>query len=297
MMENFCSGYVAIVGRPNVGKSTLLNSVLGEKISIVTSKAQTTRKRIIGIRTSEKSQIVFIDTPGIHKPVHQLGAFMASEAREAFHDADIILFMVEPQAPGAGDSFIINLLRKLEKVCPVMLVINKIDLVKKKDLLPVIDEYSKLYPFEAIVPLSAFKPDDVNVLIRMAEEKLPHGPQYYPADMLTDQQERFMVSEIIREKIMEATKDEVPHSVAVEIVQWEEREDGLVSIAVNIYVERQGQKGIIIGKNGARLKSIGAAARPEIEGFLERKVFMGLWVKVKEGWRSDERILKELGLR
>ncbi|HAM53523.1 MAG TPA: GTPase Era [Nitrospiraceae bacterium] len=229
--------------------------------------------------------------------MHQLGAFMVSEAREALQDADIILFMVEPQVPGAGDTFIINLLRQSEKACPVILVINKIDLIKKTDLLPVIDEYGKLYCFDSIVPLSAFNPDDLKILINMVEEKLPYGPQYYPDDVLTDQHERFVVAEIIREKIMEATKDEVPHSVAVEIVKWEEREDGLISVSVNIFVERQGQKGIIIGDGGKRLKAIGAAARAEIESFLGRRVFMELWVKVKEDWRSDERTLKELGLR
>lgn len=295
--KGFRSGYVSIIGRPNVGKSTLLNNILGEKISIVTPKPQTTQRRTIGIKTSENSQIVFIDTPGIHKPINKLGEFMSREAKEALHDVDIILFMVEPQPPGAGDRFIINSLTRMEKTCSVFLLINKVDRVKKPEILPIIDEYRMLYPFEEIFPLSALNPDDIRSLLSRIAESLPTGPKYYPDDSITDQYERFMVSEIIREKIMEATKDEVPHAVAVEIVRWAEREDGLLMLSVNIYVERQGQKGIIIGKKGEKLKSIGAAARAEIEKFLARRVFMELWVKVKEGWRSDKKTLKELGFQ
>jgi len=294
--KDFRSGYVAIIGRPNVGKSTLLNSVLGEKVSIVTSRPQTTRRRIIGIRTTAHSQIIFIDTPGFHKPQHTLGEFMVKEAREALKDADIILFMVEPKTPGHGDTFIIERLKELGKTCPVLLLINKIDLVKKSDLLPIMDEYHRCYPFDAIFPLSALNAEDVKLLLQDVEERLPHGPQYYPDDVVTDQYERFVVAEMIREKVMEVTEEEVPHSVAVEIVQWTEREDGMIFLSANIYIEREGQKGIIIGKGGARLKAIGSAARVDIEKFLARKVFMELWVKVKEGWRSDTRVLKDLGL-
>jgi GTP-binding protein Era len=293
--EGFRSGYVAIVGRPNVGKSTLLNSILGEEISIVTPKPQTTQRRITGIRTTGDSQIVFIDTPGIHKPLNKLGELMVKTAREALHDADLILFMVEPQPPGAGDRFIIDSLTQRKESCPVFLLINKVDRVKKPEILPLIDEYRTLYPFEEIFPLSALNAADVRALLDRLVARLPLGPRYYPDDMITDLYERSLVSEIIREKIMEATKDEVPHAVAVEIVRWTEREDGLLSLAVNIYVERQGQKGIIIGKKGERLKSIGSASRTRIEKFLHRKVFMELWVKVREDWRSDENTLKELG--
>jgi GTP-binding protein Era len=293
--EGFRSGYVAIVGRPNVGKSTLLNSILGEEISIVTPKPQTTQRRITGIRTTGDSQIVFIDTPGIHKPLNKLGELMVKTAREALHDADIILFMVEPHPPGAGDRFIIDSLTQRKESCPVFLLINKVDRVKKPEILPLIDEYRTLYPFEEIFPLSALNAADVRALLDRLVARLPLGPRYYPDDMITDLYERSLVSEIIREKIMEATKDEVPHAVAVEIVRWTEREDGLLSLAVNIYVERQGQKGIIIGKKGERLKSIGSASRTRIEKFLHRKVFMELWVKVREDWRSDENTLKELG--
>lgn len=293
----FRSGYVSIIGRPNAGKSTLLNSILGEKISIVTSKPQTTLKKITGIRTTEDSQIVFIDTPGIHKPLHKLGEFMVREARGALKDVDIILFIAEPHLPGPGNKFIIKLLRETAEGCPVFLLINKADIVKKEALLPVIEEYSKLYAFDTIIPMSALNPADVQLLLDKIGGRLPAGPRYYPDDTITDQYEKFVVSEIVREKIMEATEDEIPHCAAVEIILWSERADGLISLSVNIYVEREGQKGIIIGKKGAKLKQIGAAARADIEKFLGRKVFMELWVKVKEGWRRDERVLRELGLK
>ncbi|HWR57587.1 MAG TPA: GTPase Era, partial [Thermodesulfovibrionales bacterium] len=286
--DGFRSGYVSIVGRPNVGKSTLLNSILGEKISIVTSRPQTTRKRILGIRTTGNSQVVFIDTPGIHKPLHLLGEIMVREAKEALKDANIILLMVEPRTPGSGDKFIIGLLKETEG-CPVFLLVNKIDTIKKPELLPVIDEYNSLYPFETILPISALSDDDVQMLMDEIEKKLPNGPKYYPEDILTDQYERALVSEIIREKVMELTEEEVPHSSAVEVVEWAEREDGLLLLSANIYTEREGQKGIIIGAGGKKLKAIGSAARVDIEKFLGRKVFMKLWVKVKEDWRRDKK--------
>ncbi len=280
-----------------MGKSTLLNSILGEKISIVTPRPQTTRKKIIGIKTTQDSQVVFIDTPGIHKPRHALGEFMVREAKEALKDVDLALLMVEPRQPGIADRLIIDLLRETAKRRPVMLLINKVDLVKKAELLPVIDEYQKLFPFEEIFPVSALNADDVEFLLDGITGRLPAGPKYYPDDILTDQYERFVVSEIIREKAMTATEEEVPHSVAVEIIQWTEREDGLLFLDANIYVEREGQKGIIIGKGGKKLKEIGSFARADIEKFLDRKVFMKLWVKVKEDWRSDKRALKELGFQ
>ncbi|HYA31622.1 MAG TPA: GTPase Era [Thermodesulfovibrionales bacterium] len=293
--NDFRSGFVAITGRPNVGKSTLLNTLLGEKISIVTSRPQTTRKRITGVRTSESSQIVFIDTPGIHKPHHALGEFMVKEAREALKDVDLVLFMVEPRRPGLADTRIISLLRETMSGRPILLLINKVDTTKKAEILPLIEEYRHLYPFDAIVPLSALNSGDVTLLLKEIEQRLPHGPKYYPDDVLTDQLERSLVSEIIREKAMEATEEEVPHAVAVEILQWKEREDGMLLLDANIYVEREGQKGIIIGRGGKRLKEIGSAARADIETLLGRKVFMKLWVKVREDWRSNKRILKEMG--
>ncbi len=289
----FHSGYVSIIGRPNVGKSTLLNSLLGEKIAIVTPKPQTTRNRIIGIKNLPDAQIIFIDTPGIHKPKHKLGETMVKTSIESLREVDIILFMVEPQEIGRGDKFVIALLKEVQS--PVFLLINKIDTIKKSDLLPLIDTLREVYPFKEIIPVSALTKDGTELLLKKIYDYLPGGPRYYPDDIITTQIERFMVSEIIREKIAEMTKEEVPHSVAVEIVEWEERGDGLVVIRSNIYVEREGQKGIIIGKKGVMLKAIGTAARIDIERLLNAKVFLELWVKVKKDWRDNKRMLEELG--
>ncbi|MFH0933343.1 MAG: GTPase Era [Nitrospirota bacterium] len=292
-LNDFRSGYVSIIGRPNVGKSTLLNSILGEKIAIVTPKPQTTRNRIIGIKNLPGAQIIFIDTPGIHKPKHKLGETMVKTTLKALREVDIILFMVEPHDPGRGDRFIIELLKRVQS--PVFLLINKIDIVKKSDLLPLIDCLKEFYPFKEIIPISALTGDGIELLMKRIYDYLPYGPKYYPDETITDQLERFMVSEIIREKITEMTEEEVPHSVAVEVAEWKEREDGLISIMSNIYVEREGQKGIIIGKKGSMLKSIGTAARIDIERLLNTKVFLELWVKVKKDWRDDKRTLEELG--
>ena len=289
----FRSGYVSIIGRPNVGKSTLLNSLLGEKIAIVTPKPQTTRNRIIGIKNLPDAQIIFIDTPGIHKPKHKLGETMVKTSIESLREVDIILFMVEPQEIGRGDKFVIELLKKVQS--PVFLLINKIDTVKKSDLLPLIDTLREVYPFKEIIPVSALTKDGTELLLKKIYDYLPGGPRYYPDEIITTQLERFMVSEIIREKIAEMTEEEVPHSVAVEIAEWEERVDGLVMIRSNIYVEREGQKGIIIGKKGVMLKAIGTAARIDIERLLNTKVFLELWVKVKKDWRDNKRMLEELG--
>jgi len=289
----FRSGFVSIIGRPNVGKSTLLNTILGEKVAIVTSKPQTTRNRILGIKTLPDTQIIFIDTPGIHKPRHRLGEIMVKTTMEALQEVDIILFMVEPHKPSDSDKVIMELLKKVQS--PVFLLINKIDTIKKTELLPIIDTYKEMYQFHEIIPLSALKQDGIYLLIKKICEYLPYGPRYYPDDIHTDLLERFMVSEIIREKVIEMTEEEVPHAVAVEITDWLEREDGLISISSNIYVEREGQKGIIIGKRGAKLKSIGTAARIDIEQLLNTKVFLELWVKVKKDWRDKKGILTELG--
>lgn len=293
--KDYRSGYVSIIGIPNVGKSTLLNSILGEKVAIVTSKPQTTRNRIIGIKTLTNAQIIFIDTPGIHKPRHKLGEKMVKTAIESLKGVDLILFMVEPQEPKRGEIEIIDLLKKIN--IPVFLLINKIDTIKKPYLLILIEHFSKLYPFKEIIPISAIKYDGIDLLLEKIYDYLPSGPKYYPDDLLTDQLERFMVSEIIREKIMNLTEEEIPHSVAVEVSEWKEREDGLISIRCNIYVEREGQKAIIIGKKGTMLKSIGTSARLEIERLLHAKVFLELWVKVRKNWRNDNQLLKELGYR
>lgn len=294
-MAPFRSGYVSLTGRPNVGKSTLLNTILGEKVAIVTPKPQTTRNRIIGVKTLPDAQIVLVDTPGIHKPQHKLGEMIVKEAQNAVREVDIILFMVEPEPPGPGDRFIIELFRDINK--PVFLLINKVDSVKKPDVLPVIDAYRQLFPFNEIIPISALTGDGVDIILNDIVKYLPEGPKYYPDDLVTDQLERFVVAEIIREKIMQQTEEEVPHSVATEVVQWTEREDGVIFITANIYVERKGQKGIIIGKEGAKLKAIGTSARIEIEKLLGTKVFLELWVKVKKDWRSNHRMLSELGFK
>lgn len=291
--KDFRSGYVSIIGRPNVGKSTLLNTILGEKIAIVTAKPQTTRNRIVGIKTVSHAQIIFIDTPGIHKPKHVLGETMVKVALRALNEVDVILYLVDPHEPKRGDRSIIDILKKVKT--HVFLLINKIDTVKKSQLLPVIDSFKKLYHFNEIIPVSALNQDGISILFDKVYGYLPQGPKYYPDDLITDQLERFMVSEIIREKVMDATEEEVPHSVAVEVAQWIEREDGLVSVICNIYVEREGQKGIIIGKQGSMLKSIGSAARADIEKLLNTKTFIELWVKVKRNWRNDKRMLREFG--
>lgn len=295
-LNDFHSGYVSIVGRPNVGKSTLLNSILGEKIAVVTSKPQTTRNRIIGVKNLPQAQIIFIDTPGIHRPKHRLGETMVRTAMEALNQVDIILFMVEPCQPTTGDKAIIDLLKKVKS--PVFLLMNKIDTIKKKEkLLLLIEDFKRIYNFNEIVPISAMRQDGIDLLVRCICDYLPRGPKYYPEDIITDRLERFMVSEIVREKIMDITEEELPYSVAVEVTGWNEREDGLISISCNIYVERDGQKAIIIGKRGAMLKSIGSAARIDIEKLLSARVFLELWVKVKRNWRSDDRLLEELGYR
>jgi len=294
-LKDFRSGYVSIIGRPNVGKSTLLNSILGEKIAIVTPKPQTTRNRIIGVKTIPDAQIIFIDTPGIHRPRHKLGETMIKTAMEALNEVDVVLFMVEPHVPKKEDAAAIDLLKKLQS--PVMLLINKIDTIKKNELLPIIDHFKNLYQFNEIIPISAIKQDGISLLLKRICDYLPIGPMYYPDDLITDQLERFMVSEIIREKIMDSTEEELPYSVAVDVNKWHERDDGLISISCNIYVEREGQKAIIIGKRGEKLKSIGSTARADIEKLLNTKVFLELWVKVKKNWRNDNQLLRELGYR
>lgn len=281
------------MGRPNVGKSTLLNSILGEKIAAVSPTPQTTRKRVLGIRTTDRAQLIFIDTPGIHKPLHKLGDFMIREARASLEDADLILFLVEPEKPGRGDLYVLDLIRSLGK--PVILLINKIDRVRKPSLLPLIDAWKELHPFTEIMPISALDGNGVEPLVDLIASRLPPGPQLYPDDVGTDQTERMITAEIIREKIVGETKDEVPHAVAVEISAWTAPPEGPVSVYAVIYVEREGQKGIIIGRKGALLKKIGTTARKEIEHLIGRKVYLELWVKARKDWRSDLRTLKELG--
>jgi GTPase len=291
--KNFRSGFIAIIGRPNVGKSTLMNCLLGEKISIISDKPQTTRNRIRGILSRPDAQLVFIDTPGIHKPLHKMNEIMVNMALGTYNEVDVIMLLVEAtERPGGGDRFIIDSLAKVRT--PVVLIINKVDLINKERLLPLMQEYSMLYSFAEIIPVSALK-QDLGGLVDSLLKRMPKGPKYFPDDQLTDQPERFVVSEIIREKIFELTKEEIPYSTAVMIDQVKE-EPGLTRIDATIFVDRDSQKGIVIGKNGALLKEIGTRARLDAEKLLGVKVFLQLWVKVKKGWRDDNRMLKNVGI-
>jgi GTP-binding protein Era len=291
--KEFRSGFISIVGRPNVGKSTLLNSLLGEKISIISDEPQTTRNRIRGIVTTPAAQLVFIDTPGIHKPVHKMNELMVKAALGTYSEVDVILLLVEAtERPGGGDRFIIDSLMGVRK--PVFLVINKVDLVEKSRLLPLIAEYNGLHPFAEIVPVSALQ-GDLGSLVQAIVKRLPAGPRYFPDDQLTDQPEKFVVAELIREKVFELTKDEIPYSSAVVIEQMKE-EPELTRVHATIYVDRDSQKGIVIGRNGALLKEIGTRARLDAERLLGVKVFLQLWVKVKKDWREDDRMLRNVGI-
>ena len=297
----FKSGFVSIIGRPNVGKSTLLNTIIGEKITIVSDKPQTTRNKILGVKHLPGVQIVFLDTPGIHKPRHKLNEYMVKAAISTFDEVDIILLMVEAgelSGPGDryGDRYILEMLTKVTK--PVFLLINKIDSVPKNTVLPQIEEYRHLYPFKEFFPVSALCGDNIDSLLESIIQELPEGPQYFSEDIATDQPMRFIAAEIIREKIFQLTYQEIPYSIAVGIEDFKEMEDrNLAVIRGVIFVERDSQKGIIIGKGGAMLKKVGQLAREEIEAIMGIKVFLELWVKVKEKWQSDDQVLKMLGYK
>lgn len=294
-METFKSGFISILGRPNVGKSTLFNRIIGEKIAIVTPTPQTTRHRILGIKNLEKGQLIFLDTPGIHEGRTELNRRMIQTAMASSRDADVILFMIEAVSPPIEeDRKLLNAL-KHNKGIP-FLVINKIDLVRKEFLLPLIDQYQRLHPFEKIIPVSATTGDGVDLLIREVLNSLPESPPFYPEEIFTDQTERSIVSEMIREQVIRQTHHEVPHATAVTIESFKEHpERQLVVIQGTIYVEKESQKKILIGKGGQRLKKIGEAARKEIETFLGKRVFLELWVKVVRDWTRDPRTLDELG--
>ncbi|WLR43981.1 GTPase Era [Bacillus carboniphilus] len=295
--SQFRSGFVSIVGRPNVGKSTFLNHVIGQKIAIMSDKPQTTRNTIQGVYTTSDSQIVFIDTPGIHKPKHKLGDFMIKVAQNTFKEVDLILFMVNGQEGlGRGDQFIIESLKNVKT--PVFLVINKIDRIHPEEILSIIDQYNKLFPFKEIIPISALQGNNVETLLSQIEGYMPEGPQYYPEDQVTDHPERFIISELIREKVLQLTREEVPHSIAVMIDSIEKRnENKAVYVQATIVVERESQKGIVIGKQGKLLKSIGQKSRLDIENLLGSKVFLELWVKVQKDWRNKAKQLREFGFR
>ncbi|MHA8111179.1 GTPase Era [Lactobacillaceae bacterium Melli_B4] len=293
---NFKSGFVAIVGRPNVGKSTFLNRVIGQKIAIMSDKAQTTRNKIQGVYTTDDSQIVFLDTPGVQKPKSQLGSFMEESAMSALKDIDAVLFMVSAvEKRGAGDNFIINRLKTVNK--PVYLVINKIDQISPNDLLPIMDTYKKALDWAGVFPISALQGNNVDELLGDLIEHLPNGPQYYPADQVTDHPERFIVAELIREKIFQLTRQEVPYSVAIDVEKIRADDGGKVHIQASIILDHDSQKGIVIGKKGSMLKKIGTLARKDIEDLLGSKVFLELWVKVQPGWRDKSSVLKELGYK
>ncbi len=292
--KSFKSGFVAIVGRPNVGKSTLMNQVIGQKIAIMSDKPQTTRNKIHGVYTTEDTQIVFLDTPGVHKRQSKLGDFMNQTALNTLNEVEAALFLVDAaEGLGGGDRFIIEHLKKVKT--PVFLVINKIDQVKPEELLPIIDKYRSLHEFAEIVPISAKLGNNVNTLLEQLAKYLPQGPQYYPDDQVTDHPEQFVCAELIREKILQMTREEIPHSIAVTIEDMYTQENGLVNISAVIYVERDSQKGIIIGKQGALLKEVGKRARTDIQNLLGSKTFLELWVKVKKDWRNQDRVLKDLG--
>ncbi len=291
----FKSGFIAIIGRPNVGKSTFLNAVLGEKITIVSRRPQTTRNVIRGVKHLPGAQIVFIDTPGLHRATGPLNEFMVKSALGAFRDVDGILYVVEASREiREDDKFIINSLKKLD--CPVILAVNKIDRVEKEILLPFIEGFTKLKKFHEVVPISALKNNGLNTVLSVISDLLPDGPEYFPPDFVTDQPERFIAAEMVREKVFKLTREEIPYSVAVEVEEFKERKDkALVEIRAVINVERDSQKGIIIGKKGVMLKKIGSEARHDIENLLGVKVFLQLFVKVKKGWTRNARALKDFG--
>ncbi|GAA0362622.1 GTPase Era [Bacillus horti] len=289
------SGFVSIIGRPNVGKSTLVNHVIGQKIAIMSDKPQTTRNKIQGVYTSERGQIIFIDTPGIHKPKTKLGEYMVQSATSTLKEVDVILFVVDVvDGYGAGDQFIMDQLEGIKT--PVFLILNKIDQVNPNDLLPIIDLYKDKFPFTEIIPISALMGNNVNTLLEQIMARLPEGPQYYPADQITDHPEYFVAAELIREKILELTREEIPHSIAVEIEQMKKRENSdTIYVGAIIYTERDSQKRIVIGKNGSVLKEVGKLARRDIEALLGNKIYLELWVKVKKDWRNKAGQLRNFG--
>lgn len=294
--KEFRSGFAALAGRPNAGKSTLLNYMTGAKIAITSDKPQTTRNRIVGIINGEDYQLILLDTPGIHKPKDKLGDNMVKLALNTLNETDVVFYLVDVTAPfGAGDAYLTEKLRQVET--PVFLLLNKVDLLEKSKLLPLIDFYRSKREWQEIIPLSALKGDNVPALLQASLKYLTPGPRYYPDDTLTDQPENVLVAELIREKVIGVTRDEVPHAVAVAVEQMERRSGELVYIAASIFVERDSQKGIIIGKNGEKLKTIGSQARADIERLLGSRAFLELFVRVKSDWRNKDAILRELGYR
>jgi len=288
------AGFVSFLGRPNAGKSTLLNRIVGQKLAIVSDKPQTTRTRVVGVKNYGDGQVVFVDTPGVHRPTHRMNVRMVDTALDAMKDVDVLALVVDVSSkPGKGDRYVLDLLADVKK--PVILVLNKVDTVAKPKLLPLIDHYRKAHAFAEIVPVSALDGTNVDVLERLFLQYLPEGEPLYPPDYLTDQTERFWVAEIIREQVLQLTHDELPFATAVVVDKFdEEAEGGLVNLYCTILVDRESQKPIVIGKGGAMIKQIGTAARAEIQEFLDRRVYLDLHVKVKSEWRDDERMLDEI---
>lgn len=294
-MAKFQSGFISLIGRPNVGKSTLMNLFVGEKISIISSKPQTTRNRIRSILTGDHYQMVFIDTPGIHNAKSKLGDYMVKTAEASLREVDIALFLVEPlRKIPEGDLRIIQTLNQIG--APVFLVVNKIDTIEKSRLLGVIDAYQSLYDFKEIVPVSALKAENTELLRQTMLKYLPEGPKYFPEDMITDQPERQIIAELIREKALRLLQDEIPHGIAVDILSMKKRANKeLVDVEATIYCEKDSHKGMIIGKQGAMLKKIGSLARADIENLLGSPIYLQLWVKVKKDWRDNDFLLKSFG--
>jgi GTP-binding protein Era len=289
------AGFVSFVGRPNAGKSTLLNRLIGQKLAIVSDKPQTTRRRVIGVKNYPEGQIVFVDTPGVHKPTHRMNVRMVDVALDAMRDVDVLALIVDVSVrPGPGDRYLLTLLKDV--TTPAILVLNKVDLIAKAKLLPIIDQYRQAHAFVEIVPLSAADGTNVDVLEKLFLAYLPEGEPMYPPDYLTDQQERFYVAEIVREQVLRLTRDELPFSTAVIVDHFDESETGLLQVYCTILVERESQKPIVIGKGGSLIKQIGTAARLELQHHFEKRVFLDVRVKVKSEWRDDERLLDEMGI-
>jgi GTPase len=291
------SGYISFLGRPNAGKSTLLNRIVGHKLAIVSDKPQTTRTRIVGVKNYDEAQVVFVDTPGVHKPMHRLNVRMVDLALEAMREVDLLAVVVDASVkPGRGDQFMLDTIRDVKT--PAILVLNKVDLIAKTRLLPLIDHYRKAHPFVEIVPVSALDGTNVDVLERLFLQYLPVGDALYPADYVTDQSEKFAAAEIVREQVLQLTHDELPFSTAVIVDKFDEPAEGkkVLSLYCTILVDRESQKPIVVGKGGAMIKRIGTAARQELEKYFGTRVFLDLHVKVRSEWRDDARTLDEIGL-
>lgn len=294
MSQKHRSGFVTLVGRPNVGKSTLLNNIIGQKVSIISDKIQTTRTLVQGILSDEDSQIIFIDTPGIHKPKHRLGDYMVDVSLQTLADVDIVLFMVNAtEGYGKGDQFILDKLNKIDK--PIFLIINKVDQIHPDALFPIIEQYKDTCKFEEIIPISALNGNNVDKLLELLKEHLIVGPKYFDENQVTDKTDRFIISELIREKVLTYTEEEVPHSINVLIDDVTRNDQDKLQIQASIIVERDSQKGILIGKKGSMLKRIGQSARRDIEQFLDEKIFLDLWIKVKKDWRNKPSLLTQYG--